>query len=102
MLNNADRVNERGVINMRFVDSLNGTEIEYEPECQVILIQPILDKKLAARIKRDFSSPLSINEFIRSCNSVPYLICDDLPYRNVLQILSDNKEYSEYIKVELV
>lgn len=77
-------------------------EMDYEPECQVILVQPILDKKIAAKMKKDFSSPLSISEFVKSCSTVPYIISDDIAYKTALQIISDNKEYSGYIKVALV
>lgn len=84
------------------VEFLVDMEKEYEPECQVILVQPVLDKKLAAKIKKDFFSPLSIGEFVKSCNTVPYIISDDLAYKTALQIISDNKEYGDYIKVELV
>ena len=84
------------------VEFLMDMELEYEPECQVILVEPILDKKLAAKMKKDFSSPLSINEFVKSCNTVPYIISDDFAYKTALQIISDNKEYADYIKVELV
>ena len=83
------------------VGFLMDMELEYEPECRVILVQPILDKKLAAKMKKDFSSPLSISEFVKSCNTVPYIISDDFAYKTALQIISDNKEYGNYIKVEL-
>lgn len=81
---------------------LADVEMEYEPGCRVILVQPVLDKKIAAKMKRDFSSPLSISEFVKSCNTVPYIIRDDFAYKTALQIISDNKEYSGYIKVEFV
>lgn len=77
-------------------------EIDYEPECQVILVQPILDKKLAAKMKKDFLSPLSISEFVKFCNTAPFIINNDFAYKKALQIISDNKEYDDYVKVELV
>ena len=85
------------------VEFLMDIETEFEPEgCQVVLIQPVTDKKLAIKIKKDFSSPLSIGEFIKSCNTAPFIIRNDLSYKTAMQIISRNKEYKDFIKVELI
>ena len=84
------------------VEFLMALEKEYEPDCQVILVQPISDMKIAAKMKKDFLSQISISEFLKSCSTAPYIISEEFTYKTALQIISDNKEYSEYIKVELV
>jgi hypothetical protein len=85
------------------VEFLTDIETEYEPEsCKVVLVQQVTDKKLALRIKKDFSSPFSISEFIKSCNTAPFVIRDDLSYKTAVQIISDNKEYNDLIKVEFI
>lgn len=84
------------------VEFLMDLEMEYEPDCQVILVQPISDMKIAAKMKKDFQSPISLSEFIKSCSTAPYIISEEFAYKTALQIISDNKEYSEYIKLEIV
>ena len=83
------------------VEFLIDLEMEYEPDCQVILVKPITDMKIVAKMKKDFLSPISVSEFLKSCSTAPYVISEEFAYKAALQIISDNKEYSEYIKVEL-
>ena len=85
-----------------FVEFLMDMENEYEAECEVVIIKKVQDKKLAAKIKKDFSSSLSISEFVKSCDTVPFVIRDDMDYKTALQIILDNEEYEEYIKVDLI
>ncbi len=84
------------------VEFLRDLEMEWNPDCRVILVQPVSDMKIAAKMKKDFLSPISISVFLKYCSTAPYIISEEFAYKMALQIISDNKEYSEYIKVELV
>lgn len=84
------------------VEFLRDLEMEWNPDCRVILVQPVSDMKIAAKMKKDFLSPISISVFLKYCSTAPYIISEEFAYKTALQIISDNKEYSEYIKVELV
>lgn len=77
-------------------------EIWHPKCCKVILIKKLVDKKLAARIRKDFSSPLGLSEFIKSCNTVPFIIRHEFIYKPAIQLMLDNKEYEDFIKIELI
>lgn len=81
---------------------INWQEVWHPKRCKVTLIKHLIDKKLAIRIRKDFSSSLGLSDFIKSCNTVPFIISHEFIYKTAIQLMSDNKEYKEFIKIELL
>jgi len=77
-------------------------EVWHPQCCRVILVQPIADKKLAAKMRKDFSSQLSMSEFIKACGEAPFIIKNDFACKTAEQIMSANKEYSDFIRLEMI
>ena len=57
---------------------------------------------MAAKIRRDFSSSLSLSEFIKSCNCAPFIVSDNFSYDRATQLVKTNLEYLNYIKIEKI
>lgn len=83
-------------------NDINWDEIWNPKSCRVILKKTISDKKMAAKIRRDFSSSLSLSEFIKSCNCTPFIVSDNFSYDRATQLVKTNLEYLNYIKIEKI
>lgn len=57
---------------------------------------------MAAKIRRDFLSEISLNEFLKLCNCPPFMINDKFLYKTALDLIEKNMEYLNFIKVELI
>lgn len=83
-------------------ESIDWNAVWNPPRCQVILTKPVTDKKMAAGLRRDFTSMLGLGEFLRSCRTVPFVIQNDFLYKTALQIVSEHAEYSDAVQLNLI
>lgn len=84
------------------IESIDWNEVWHPTCCQVILTKPVTDRKMAAGLRRDFTSTLGLGEFLRSCQTVPFVIRNDFLYKTALQIVSEHAEYSDVIQLNLI
>ena len=76
---------------------------EWHPTmCRVVLEKPLPSKKLAAALRKAFSSPLSLSDFLKCCEAQPYPVSEEFRYREGQKILSENPEYAEYLSVTVL
>lgn len=75
-------------------------EIHNPVLCEVVLINKITDKRIAVRLRRDFASPLTLSDFLNKCSNTPFVIRSDFVYKKALNILNDNQDYKQFIRIE--
>ena len=106
---NAKYLNSNTVFNIWYEENKEETEENdidwnevWNPKmCRVVLVEKLIDKKIAAKIRKDFLSKISLNEFIKLCNCPPFIINDKFLYKTALDLIEKNMEYLKFIKVEL-
>ena len=106
---NAKYLNSNTVFNIWYEENKEETEDNdidwnevWNPKmCRVVLVEKLTDKKIAAKIRKDFLSKISLNEFIKLCNCPPFIISDKFLYKTALDLIEKNMEYLKFIKVEL-
>ncbi len=77
-------------------------EVWHPTMCRVDLVKPLPSRKLAAALRKAFSSPLSLSEFLKGCEAQPFSVSGEFRYREAQQILSANPEYAEYLSVTVL
>ena len=76
---------------------------EWHPTmCSVVLVKPLPSKKLAVTLRKEFSSPLSLSEFLKGCEAQPFPVSEEFRYQEAQKILSENPEYAECLSVTVL
>jgi len=108
---NAKKLNSPAVFKKWFADN---PDIEEEPQisemwevwhptmCSVTLIKPLPAKTIAIALRKAFASPLSMGEFLKSCETPPFVISAEFRHREALEILAAHPEYAEFISVQIL
>lgn len=83
-------------------DDIDWNEIWNPDMCCVTLIKPLIDKKIIAKIRRDFSPNIRINEFINLCDNPPFIVNSEFLYKRAIEIISSNPDYEGLFNVDII
>jgi len=74
-------------------------ECHHPTLCSITLKKPLPSKTMAAALRRDFASPLTIREFLKACESLPFEISAGFRHKEALTILAAHPEYTKYLDI---
>lgn len=77
-------------------------EVYHPTMCSVTLVKLLQDKKAAVTLRKEFVSTLSMGEFLKACESLPFVINKEFRYREAQKILAEHHEYADYISISIL